>query len=484
MAQRQLAARTTTDIVLPDERKADMWKAGADVASGALNIKMKIDAAKMNDFVADANLQAMKATKDWRVANESSPFDENAVRSLNEQYSRIFSQYEGKVGFLSKGQWQQTASKMTKQWQADNFQWGVQREIKNAEISINSSIKKDMALYQSIGQTGDINKAVSSARDRLTELQNTVSGVIGEESFKRLTQDYEADAIKSFILGKAETDPEGAIVLLSDKKIADNIGEDKVRLLSNFALRQKKVFDMQERNQMISREMEVFGSIANQTISDIVSVTALASDGIIRPQAAEAYVAYLTNPDIDFNVKDDGFTAYADALFEIGDKQGINDLLIEALHGRDGRLNPTRLDKLIKIASMRASAMPEDSSDVAGKKTKKKEINNSTDALFANLMNWAANAEFTEEQKAILVEDFVDVVSENDAQPDMLFDDIIKKCIIRNNPEVASLPNVPNMVITKNNTIRFIFPKENALVPNRIYNPKTGMFENNAETKK
>jgi len=265
MAQRQLAQRSVTDIVLPDEHKADMWKAGADVTQGALNIKMKIDSAKMNNFLADANLQAMKVTQEWRVANESNPFDEGAVRGLNEQYAKIFRQYEGKIGFLSQGQWQQSVSKQTKQWQADNLQWGMQREIKNVELSINSSIKKDMAFYQSIGQTGDINKAVTTARERLAGLQDTVSGVIGEESFKRLTQDYEADAIKSFIVGQADTDPDKALELLKDEKTVEKIGDpENVKLLENYAIKQKN----QKEKEVRATEIAQYKDVRNKILSD------------------------------------------------------------------------------------------------------------------------------------------------------------------------------------------------------------------------
>lgn len=268
MANRPLAQRTVTDIVLPDEHKADMWQAGANLAEGLLGLKRKADIAKTNDFIADANIQAMKVTNDWRIANEADPFNKEAVQSLNESYGKIFSLYDDKVGFLSRAQWQQNVAKITKQWQAENVEWGTKRSFKNYEIQVNSTIKKENGIAYELGRTGDWNKANTTFSDAAERLRQSSSGVIGDVDQEKLIKDFRADYMKSFVMGKAYEDPDGAIKMLEDEKAAEIIGDpENVKLLKNLAQKQKTLNERNARSVEIITYKEWRKKILTEDIS-------------------------------------------------------------------------------------------------------------------------------------------------------------------------------------------------------------------------
>lgn len=267
MAQRQLAQRTVTDIVLPDDSKAEMWGNVAKIAQGGLAIKEKVDVANMNDFAADANLQLMKTTNEWRVANESNPFDDKAIETLNSEYSKIFSQYDDKVGLMSRGQWQQVSQKMIKQQQADNLSWGTQRTVKNAENRVNSAIKKHTQMAQELGKTGDLKKAEETYLAASQGLKSFTTGLIGAETEATLMEDFRKDYMKSFLVGKAQTDPDGALAILESEGIAEKIGDaDNVTLLKNLAIKQKKQNEWQVKEVQRVAVREMRSKVLNEEV--------------------------------------------------------------------------------------------------------------------------------------------------------------------------------------------------------------------------
>ena len=97
-------------------------------------------------------------------------------------------------------------------------------------------------------------------------------------------------------------------------------------------------------------------------------------------------------------------------------------------------------------------------------------------------MDWAKTADISDEQKSLLIDDAVNTFIENKDVPiDATFDSVVKKAVIRTNPELSSHKDVPNMVISKDSQIKFVFPKTTNIYPNRIFNPATGQLESNPE---
>ena len=248
MAQRQLAERQVTDIVLPDDRTGEMLTNAGKMVMGFAELKKKDDIAKMNDYASDANLQLMRATNDWRVKNASNPLDPKAIEQLNSDQNKVFSQYDDKIGVFSKGDWQKQSQKIIRQYQEDNLQWGIKQSVQNFQDRVNGTIKKDLFSAQEYGRSNDLIRAKSHFEDSLEKIRTSSSGVIPEEKIAEITTDFKADYSKSYIVGLADTDPDKALSMLKDEKVREEIGDAKnIRLLEDYAKKKKNDFTLADK---------------------------------------------------------------------------------------------------------------------------------------------------------------------------------------------------------------------------------------------
>lgn len=247
MAQRQLAERQITNIVATDDRRAEMFATGAKIADAGLQLKQKQDQANMNNFAAQSNLEIMKITNDWRIENESNPTDPKALDTLHQKYDSVLGQYDDKVGFLSRGDWGAVKNKIKTGYQEQNLTWGLKQSVKNAETSINTAIKTNLQMASEFGRTGDITQARSHFSDASAGLNVFADGVLGDETKTELTKDFKADYIKSFLVGQAEVNPDGALAMLENKEVRADIGDEKdILSIKAFASKQKKIMTQRD----------------------------------------------------------------------------------------------------------------------------------------------------------------------------------------------------------------------------------------------
>jgi hypothetical protein len=268
MANRQLEQRSVTNVVAPDDKTGEMAQTAANLFSDLTAIKQKQDQANMNNFAAQAQLDIQKATQDWRVQNESQPMDDKAVGELQKSYDTILNQYDSKVGFLSRGDWGVIKNKIKNEYQAGNQTWGLKQSIKNAETSINTSIKTNLDMAYQYGVDGDWESAKKHHINAALGLDTFSDGVIGNETRKKLTEDFKADYTKSFVMGRASVDPASAMEMLGNEDIIKDIGNPKdVELLKAFSRKQQNAMVAQQKQVRIAAYNDEYLKIINNESS-------------------------------------------------------------------------------------------------------------------------------------------------------------------------------------------------------------------------
>ncbi len=239
MAQRRRAQREVGNVT-PDLGGAYDFSAisqGAKTASEFFGkLQEKKDMSRINDYMADSQIQMLEATNKWRVENEANPNDPKALQKLNLDYDKITGQYSNEISGLSRGKWVTASGKLKDQFKLQNASWGIKQEVINTENNMNGSIKKNLEVAKGFGLSGDIKGAVANYKNADAGLRAFSDGVIGSEKIKELTEDFESDYMKSFMIGAISNDPNAALELLKTKEVQKSITDTKdIGILIDYA---------------------------------------------------------------------------------------------------------------------------------------------------------------------------------------------------------------------------------------------------------
>jgi hypothetical protein len=483
MAQRQLNERTELNVVAPDDRKAEMWQTGAQIADFGLKLKAKQDQANMNQFAAQAQLDIQKATQDWRVQNEGQPMDDKAVGALQQSYDSILNQYDNKIGFMSRGDWAAVKQKIKINYQEDNQTWGFKQSVKNAQDSVNSSIKINLDLAQQYGVKGDYEAFKRHYAETATGLNAFATDVIGPETHKELLADYKSDSVKSFMMGQATSDPDRALMMLEDKEVQSNIGRaEDLQTVKNFALKQKKVIKEGLEISQIGNGIALMKEFSQRapTAEDIPRIAKMGSEGKISETLAQASIRYITSPESIDDYEDKGVVKYLDAIFDSKDQKSIEGAVTQILEGgATGSGSPETVARMVMVASNRAEQL--DVKNGQGVKPESKQ--GFFDGAYKSVKNWIQTAKLNDQKEQMVMKDFLEAMSKAtpDTDPRAVYNDVVTRANIRNHPEVAQYKTPPTMVYSQDDGLYSIFtPVNDATVyPDKLHNRKTGEIQTN-----
>jgi len=336
MAHRQLAKREVTDVTMPESSDAKSFAALAETAEGFMELEKKKDLANMNDFMADANLQMLDVTNKWRIANEGDPINQEALGKLHAEYERILSQYNDKIGLLSRGDWTKVSSRLKSQYQLDNLQWGQKQAIVNMENSVNSGIKKNLLIAADYGRMGDLNKLKNHYQDTRENIVSFSKGIIGQEGQKKLLENYESDSMFSFLLGMAENNPKGALELLDKEEIRLSLGSEKKYIKAkNMIAGRDKAQKRQIESEKVQNRFDILTNVYEGKFNWQDTFETINKIGSTDQELAEALTnnleRYEPEEDASGEIKNKAFMTLAENIFNSKDPKTISDFLVNTL---------------------------------------------------------------------------------------------------------------------------------------------------------
>jgi len=289
MARRQLAKREVTDVTIPQDRTAEGLASLADTALGFAELEKRKDLANINDYLADANMQMLDATNKWRISNESDPTNQESLGKLHADYDKILSQYNEKVGLLSRGEWLRSSDRLKSQYQLDNAEWGIKQTVVNVESSTNDSIDKNLEMFRQLGRTFDTNKLKNSYQLTREALETSATGTIGKDKTDKLLKNYHRDSMKMFMYGAAESDPDKAELLLNQQDIQNDIDspEDMTTLRSIVEKNKKLREEGLLKSQNEAEDNLLTNYLLDSSKVDILTVDKALEAKQIRPEFAK-----------------------------------------------------------------------------------------------------------------------------------------------------------------------------------------------------
>jgi hypothetical protein len=256
------------------------------------------------------------------------------------------------------------------------------------------------------------------------------------------------------------SNPEGALAYYDEHKIEIGASLKRETLVKDIKdLEKAKEY---EREAAVAKnELGIVTSMAQgnkpPTPVDVVQMAAL---GRVRPEFAQAYTTYITDPE-NFYEKEDakGFYNTMKGILSAKNQTGINDVLMDALNG--GKDRKIAFDDL-----KRAIAAANEIGDVRHKET--------MDAMFKSIDDWAATASLDENDKGLLTGEWIDqMIAKTDLTDVEKLDDAKKSFLKKKYPEVSQYENVPTYIATKEDGLKLLFNKFTDEDFDFVYDPKT-----------
>lgn len=239
MGRRSLAQRQVTDVNA--SQSGDIAGAVAQTTLGFADLKRKHEIIKMNDYIADINIQAMQEFETWKNKNTDDPFNEEKLQELDGVYDGLFEKYDEKISMVGRGDWLSAKKKIKQKYKNSHAVWGQEQIKVNAQNSINKGMINANKQAYMLGQKGDIDLAKETFQEQAVLLFEGVSGLLPNDYINETMDNFESDYMKQYVAGVIERSPEEAEGLLKDEGVLESIGsKEGVETLEKMIDKRKK----------------------------------------------------------------------------------------------------------------------------------------------------------------------------------------------------------------------------------------------------
>lgn len=252
-------------------------------------------------------------------------------------------------------------------------------------------------------------------------------------------------------------------------------------------LNQEKQINLEIKDQQLGNEMGITVSLAapekgQQPIS-LDQIASLARSGDISQEFAIAYTDAFTQASNDINPLEQDNTrslaAYYEKLFNGSTKEDIKYSVLDMLKGgADKKISKDQMTVALQMAKQRFDTInPVDKTD-KGKNSKPGFFDN-VKKSYQWITGQGKAIDLSPADNAEVINDWSSAVN-NGADPSKAAQDAINNNILKNNPEIKSADEIPNIIVTDKSNIRWFHFNTNATVaPHSIYNDKTKSFDPN-----
>lgn len=252
MANRDLSNfRTVTQV----EAREPSGLLGAIGELGQKAVTMHQE-AKVAENLSAAQLEISQLDNQFRIDNESNPFDAKAIEVYKKNRQDVLGKYSSDISSFFVGDFQSGADKLIDNSDTTLQTWGYKQSEVNTLRSIDNMAQNEFSLmmqhgleYGRTGQ-GDLEAMLDFTASK-EQLMKFSEGKVGSATMEAGLEDYESEAAISFIEGVANENPMKAKELLEsgrfDKmlEVKDNLQLRKQ--INNTLLKVQKGLQKQEK---------------------------------------------------------------------------------------------------------------------------------------------------------------------------------------------------------------------------------------------
>lgn len=347
--------------------------------------------------------------------------------------------------------------------------------------SFTSSVKQQVA--DAYGALNPL--ALTTAVDNAVLTQNELNRAIGadDKSSKMALQATTSDIVENSVMGKLKTtgNPIEATALLDsvkDKLSEQNYSEIKSKIRSSALTIQKQI-----EHEVLVKQVQTRFDMVNQVATGQLrwdnSGETIKKIALVDKDLAEAMQQVISS-DGDYSPKsevNDEYQKMVNGVFSSSTNEEVSKFLIDAMNlAGNGKISRDRLAILVNAAQNRAKNLPTTSKDSVPQ-------NPMQVAVDAGLKAAMGYYDTKSDKDTRIIDDYL-LAIKNNKTPKEAYDIAVKTSIMRNHPEVASHDDVPNIVVTKDSPVKYVFTGNSNIFPARIYNPATKSFEVNTNRAK
>lgn len=341
---RQITSYNTVTNVVPETGGMNLAPALNQAIEFGSKIAEQANEAKLLEVSSAAQLELSKLNTDYKIKNETDPFNEKAYADYKSARQSLLNKYGSQVSPMVQRQWNMMQTKLSSQSDMENQAW----QYKQAAINTKVSIEQGMQNY--LNQASIDGEAFGSSAETAigsfanyqqaqAELSGFGSKYLGEATTSKLLDSMSQDWAKSFISGVAKNNPVKALKML-DQEVVQNAITDR----KDFNTFRDAIEARAMRFQDIAVKNEILGTLSSE--NSLFNSTEPLTYAQLR-QATHG----MSEPAQDYFLSVNGYKAPGDVKLTNEEKFTEGRKIFEAIFslGKDEKVD---LDKMIAAQSM------------------------------------------------------------------------------------------------------------------------------------
>ncbi|MEE9356566.1 MAG: hypothetical protein V3U75_13330 [Methylococcaceae bacterium] len=309
--------RTVTQHAVPDTDRKDVT-----AAKFAENMFDVANEAKLAADSSQAQLDLNELDNQYRINNQSDPFNKEAQKQYRERRKEMFNGYISNMNPFYRDEWLATSKNLADKSDLNNQTWGFKQTQNNTVNSINTSIKNNL---EAAGASG--RKYGSGAENDLNSMLNFLPGRqqlstfaqknLGDETANQMLETYDEDYMKSFVSGVAENNPVKALALLENDRVKEAVGDS-----ATFNSFKKAVENKSLKFQTAAIQNEIINTLQEE-------VVAFKSGEPLSYAQAQAVTENMSEPAKQYFMKANGFADPAKRKLDNAEKLQLRADIVE-----------------------------------------------------------------------------------------------------------------------------------------------------------
>lgn len=339
-----------------------------------------------------------------------------------------------------------------------------------------SSIKQQVSDAYGLSNPAALNAAIDNAT--LTQHDLNTSMGLDPETSKLAFQNTNAAVVENAVMGKLK----GTGNVLEAKALLDSVKDklsekDYADIQNNIKSSAETIRQQVEHEALVAKvenRFQMVNDIATGKLKWDNSGAKIKQVALVDKELAEAMQKVISSdgkfqPESQVN---DEYQNMVGKVFSASTNEELSKFLIDAMNSAgNGKISRDRLAILVNAAQQRAKALPP--TDAKGVPLPPTQI--AIDGGAQAILRW--NKQHGENNPETL-DNYLTAIHAGKT-PMEAYQGATKATIIKKHPEISTHEDVPNVIVSENSPIKYVYTGNTNIYPARIWNPTKKVFEVN-----
>ncbi len=176
--------------------------------------------AKINENFSNAQVEVNSLNRQFQIDYAHDPFNKEGLERLKQLKADVYQKNASGISPFFKRPYDDAVRKLDRTSDATLEAFGYTQTRKNTVTSMNKAIQNSLMQAAIDGEGGaDLGKSLLNFTASKTALVNTADGILSEPESTAMLESFNQDYLKTYLSGKAVTDPVGALQVLDSDEV-------------------------------------------------------------------------------------------------------------------------------------------------------------------------------------------------------------------------------------------------------------------------